>query len=381
MKRTIILLLLAALTPALLAESITFTFANGQVTNDGTYKYYEFDVMAAGSDGGTHLGDTQVYINYNTDAFGTSLKGNSNITVTLGTLVTGGLYNFVVNDNTASRVSIATEYLAPGVPTMANELLTSPTQLLHIKIKIQNDSHNAGLSFHSPLMIGQQYEANNSTKYDPVIATDTDNSPLNPIAVELVSFTATVQGGTVLLEWQTASESDHAGFNVFRRAAASDAYERINDTLIPATGHPTGGASYRFVDPQPLAGVNFYKLQDVSLSGQTSFSAAISITATAVAEKPALPEEFDLRQNYPNPFNPETRIEYQLPSEAAVELGIYNLSGRLIRALVSESQSAGFYTVVWNGRDDGGQAVGSGVYLMRLKVGDYTSTRRITLLR
>lgn len=376
-----ILLLLLALTAAMHAESITFTFANGQVTNDGTYKYYEFDVMAQGAEGNTQVGDLMIYINYNTDAFGTLVKTNLNITVTMGTLVQGALYSSTVNDNTASRVAVATEYLVPATPSMANLLPSTPTQYVHVKLKIQNDSQTAGLSFQQSLMTGQQYLSNNETKYNPVIATDTDNSNLNPIAVELASFTAKAQGGAVLLEWQTASESDHAGFNVFRSAEASGTYERLNESLIPAMGQTTAGATYRFVDLQPFSGVNFYKLQDVSLSGQTSFSAVISITTTAVAEKPALPEDFDLKQNYPNPFNPETRIEYQLPSDAAVELGIYNLSGQLIRSLVSEHKPAGFYAALWNGRDDGGQAVGSGIYLMRLKAGDYTSTRRITLLR
>jgi len=80
----------------------------------------------------------------------------------------------------------------------------------------------------------------------------------------------------------------------------------------------------------------------------------------------ALPDHFNL-QNYPNPFNPETVIQYELPRKGIVKLDIYNLLGRRIRKLVEQEQDCGLYSVVWDGRDEQGASVASGVYIYQLR--------------
>ena len=83
-------------------------------------------------------------------------------------------------------------------------------------------------------------------------------------------------------------------------------------------------------------------------------------------EKTAIPAAFDLKQNYPNPFNPETAIEYHLPESGEVSLVIYDLTGREVRKLVRGLKPAGIHKVLWNGRDESGDAVGSGMYFYRI---------------
>jgi flagellar hook assembly protein FlgD len=78
----------------------------------------------------------------------------------------------------------------------------------------------------------------------------------------------------------------------------------------------------------------------------------------------ALPAEFSVG-NYPNPFNPSTTISYLLAENSSVRLEIYDVAGRKVRSLVDESRSAGYHNVVWNGRDQNGSQVSSGVYLYR----------------
>ncbi len=102
---------------------------------------------------------------------------------------------------------------------------------------------------------------------------------------------------------------------------------------------------------------------------------------TSVPSTELLPEEFTLQQNYPNPFNPETVIRYQLPQESQVKLSIHNLLGQEIRTLVNEKRDAGHYDVIWDGRDNAGQQVASGIYLYRLRAGGFTEVRKLTLLR
>ena len=164
-------------------EGITFTFANGQVTGS-LPKYYEFDVMVAADGEGTRIGDTMVYINYNSAGFGERIADNGKITVSKGTLVQGGSdpfwYYTITNiaDNKNYRVAITNTYNYPGYPEFGNALPTTPTQLIHVKIEINSQSESSGLSFQDSLMNDQQYESDNSTKYDPVTASDMDDSSL-----------------------------------------------------------------------------------------------------------------------------------------------------------------------------------------------------------
>ncbi|MDP7436949.1 MAG: Ig-like domain-containing protein [Candidatus Marinimicrobia bacterium] len=94
-----------------------------------------------------------------------------------------------------------------------------------------------------------------------------------------------------------------------------------------------------------------------------------------------LPSAFNLQQNYPNPFNPVTSINYQLASDTHVTLTVYDIMGQKIRTVVSEDQSAGFRSVVWNGKDNYNNPVSSGVYFYRLHAGNYIQTRKMILMR
>ena len=92
-------------------------------------------------------------------------------------------------------------------------------------------------------------------------------------------------------------------------------------------------------------------------------------------------DQFTLFQNYPNPFNPTTIIRYDLPKYEKVELAIYNTVGQRIVTLVNESQGAGFYAVEWDGMSSSGQEVSGGLYLYRLRGGDYLQSRKMLLMR
>jgi hypothetical protein len=88
-----------------------------------------------------------------------------------------------------------------------------------------------------------------------------------------------------------------------------------------------------------------------------------------------LPEEFVLRQNYPNPFNPVCNIEYALPTDCHVTLTVYNILGQKVEVLVDEYQDAGSKLVKWDGKDERGREVTSGVYFYRIKAGDFAEAK------
>lgn len=94
-----------------------------------------------------------------------------------------------------------------------------------------------------------------------------------------------------------------------------------------------------------------------------------------------LPEKFRLYQNFPNPFNPITSISFTLPVESGVRLEIYNLRGEKVRSLVSGYLNSGHYTEIWNGRDENGRPVPSGVYIYRLISDSRTLSRNMLLLK
>ncbi len=100
---------------------------------------------------------------------------------------------------------------------------------------------------------------------------------------------------------------------------------------------------------------------------------------TAVAE--TAPAAFALKGNFPNPFNPTTTIEFSLGKAAAVRLNVYNTAGQLVRELVNGECAAGNHNAVWDGLDQFGNSVSSGVYLYRLISGGVTETKSMTLLR
>ena len=90
---------------------------------------------------------------------------------------------------------------------------------------------------------------------------------------------------------------------------------------------------------------------------------------------------FFLYQNYPNPFNPETQIHYSLPKKDEVRISIFNVVGRRVRVLVHGMQNAGHHHVVWDGRDDQGRLVSSGVYLCKLEASKMVATRKMVVLK
>jgi hypothetical protein len=93
------------------------------------------------------------------------------------------------------------------------------------------------------------------------------------------------------------------------------------------------------------------------------------------------PSEFVLSQNYPNPFNPTTKIEFTLAKSGFVTLQIYDVLGRKVKTLVSEELSSGYKSVIWDGKNDAGDEVASGVYFYQLKVGDFSEPKKMLLLK
>ena len=148
-------------------------------------------------------------------------------------------------------------------------------------------------------------------------------------------------------------------------------------------GSPTAAVTAS-IDSQTLsAGSETFWVRGRDAAGQWGNASSLTVVvnrASSVAEN-MIPKRFALYGNAPNPFNPLTIIRFDLPRATAARLEIHDVTGRLLRTLIDRKLEPGTRSVVWDGRDDTGHMVGSGVYFYKLEAADYRATRKMTLLK
>lgn len=191
-----------------------------------------------------------------------------------------------------------------------------------------------------------------------------------PVELAYFSGHASERKG-VELDWESTVEVAHAGFNIFRKSASEHDYQQINEQLLKADGTK----KYHYGDRSVAVGETYsYKLEDVSISGEKTLHDPIIIFVNR-------PKDYKLYQNYPNPFNPTTQVEFQLPQQTRMTIKIYNIMGQEVKTLVDEVKGAGYHTLIWNGMDNNGMPVTSGVYYYRMLTGAYSEVKKMVLLR
>ncbi|MBD3257948.1 T9SS type A sorting domain-containing protein, partial [candidate division GN15 bacterium] len=125
-----------------------------------------------------------------------------------------------------------------------------------------------------------------------------------------------------------------------------------------------------------------FTCRGLSLNGEIYlFSGWDGSTDVEIEEDDGLPESYVLSQNYPNPFNPSTTIEFSLPTRSEISLTVHNVLGQVVRSLVTRELPAGRHRLEWDGTDDSGEPVASGVYLYRLQAGDVVEAKKMVLLK
>ena len=358
------------------AQGITFTFENEEITYEDPDYFLEFDIYVEAT-ASSFLGDCQAYIIYNPDAFGTNINDGGGLTVLKGDLVDDSLggtpyYLLQVNDNGAidSVFSIAVQYSAFTPAT----LYTPAQQWAHVKMKILDDTEIAGLKFHYDLMKNVQYMIG-PTNYDPVVTEDSSDVSL-PVQMGGMSATA-VAGEGITVQWETQSEANCLGFHVWRSEESSSGYARITSDLIASQGNGSSLTEYVYTDVNVAPNlIYWYKIEEISTSGESAFFGPISVQGVS-----ALPTSYAMSQNYPNPFNPETAFTIDVPQDGQVTIRVYSLLGQEIRTLLNEPVDAGRYDLSWNGRDNKGFNLPSGMYFLKMNAGTFQQVRKITLIR
>jgi hypothetical protein len=182
-------------------------------------------------------------------------------------------------------------------------------------------------------------------------------------------FDAEPSRGGVDVSWEFSSDETLDNYTLYRRDG--------NATLAKViTSNAVNGTLGSYMDTAVDGAKTYhYELLVRTRDGDEFRSTRASVTLPT--------RELTLYQNQPNPFNPQTSIRYDLPGSVTsrVRLVIVDTAGRRVRTLVDEDQGGGARTVVWNGRDDSGQTVSSGVYFYALEVGKDRLTRKLVLLK
>ena len=190
--------------------------------------------------------------------------------------------------------------------------------------------------------------------------------PNGVVPVELISFTSTVTGNNVILNWSTATELNNNGFEIERSSENTD-WEKIG--FVNGSGSSSEFRSYVYEDNNLNPGIYNYRLKQIDFNGTFEYLNEIQVEISTIFD-------FSLEQNYPNPFNPNTNIRYTVPQTSIVNIKVYNLLGEDVAELLNEVKSSGQYEI--NFESNG---LASGIYLVKMQAGDFTSTIKMTLLK
>ncbi len=188
-------------------------------------------------------------------------------------------------------------------------------------------------------------------------------------ATLLHSFSAALRGSDIRIEWVLSEAGEDIVFYILRASGPSAAFVEI-----ASAGIHRDGPSFSFIDTCCEPGAMYRYRVDVRDGGERKV-----LFETGPISTPAM--ALFLGQNRPNPFNPSTTIDYYLPGTCRVVLEIYTVKGEPVRRLVDGRRTGGSYTAVWDGNDESGRRMGSGVYFCRLRAGKTVLSRKMILLR
>jgi PKD repeat protein len=206
------------------------------------------------------------------------------------------------------------------------------------------------------------------------------------LPIHLSAFTATLETGlAVSLSWTVESETDHLGYNLLR--SETDQLEeaiKINPVLIDEGVNNGSAITYSYSDPEVEDNhIYYYWLESLTLSGVATLAGPVSVTLgdPGTPEIPVPGYSTHLMEAFPNPFNPNTNLRYAITEPGDVHISIYNLKGQLLRSYHNSYPEKGYYQVSWDGRDDHGNIMGSGVYLYKMQFGRYSATKKMILMK
>ena len=221
----------------------------------------------------------------------------------------------------------------------------------------------------------------NQTPYINKIIVYAENGDAS-LPVDLTSFSVSRIDNKNILSWTVQSELENAGFNIYRAKTFTfeqphdSLFIKINGKFIAGRGNASTEKPYTFEDNVDQSGKSvWYILEDISLNGESTKHGPIKLTENI------LPEKFILNQNYPNPFNPTTNIPFSVSQKSYVKLTIFDSKGKQIKLLLNKSMEQGEHLILWDGLDNWGKRVASGVYFYQINTNGFKKTKKMVFLK
>lgn len=290
--------------------------------------------------------------------------------------------------------------LTPNHPLYANQYYLSPqpnnkyevgflakqtqtntgffTMPLEIKIRFTDNTDTTVVAFNNvnnQLFSWLFNKQPNLVTFDPnnnIVLKTATLTQVPPMPVELTSFTASVNGNNVTLNWETATELNNKGFEI-ERALDVNVLDGITEGLQFSTigftkgqGTSTSSKIYSFTDKLSAFGKYVYRLKQIDFNGAFEYSPNVSVSAGVK------PSSYSLMQNYPNPFNPSTIISFEVPKTSKVKLTVYNILGQQVSILADGIFGEGVYQRTFDAA-----GLSSGIYIYELKSDDFQIRKKM----
>lgn len=205
-------------------------------------------------------------------------------------------------------------------------------------------------------------------KTDGTVPTVTTTTQDTPTPICLSNFTAQPQNNGILLSWETASETENSGFILYR--------DDDPITFIEGAGTSSGFHQYSYLDKDVIPGVSYtYILADLSYDNHEVRYNEDAITIAAKASSEMI-GSYIIEHAYPNPFNPYTTVDFTLNEADHIGIMVYNTSGEKVAELFNGNRAAGSYSLKWNAN-----TMMSGVYFLKISIGNNMETQKLLLLK
>ncbi|MCF7824089.1 MAG: T9SS type A sorting domain-containing protein [Candidatus Marinimicrobia bacterium] len=194
----------------------------------------------------------------------------------------------------------------------------------------------------------------------------------NLVPAAPTSLAAWENNDQIYLQWDASIDEDFNFFRVYRSQVEDFATMELISELIETS----------FIDPNVEVGETYYyRVSAVDFNANEGEPSETVTHSVVGIDTRSMPDVFTLENAYPNPFNPITTIRYGLPEASDVLLTIYDVSGREVITLVQQSQPSGWYSISWNGQNQDGTSVGTGIYLAKIQASQYSEVIKMVYLK
>ena len=195
---------------------------------------------------------------------------------------------------------------------------------------------------------------------------------LSIVPVELCLFIENLESNNnVILNWKTLSETNNFGFEI-QRSIDKVKFEKVG--FVIGNGTTSEIRNYIFTDKNINTGTYYYRLKQTDFDGSYEYSQIIEVFI-------GFSDNYCLYQNYPNPFNPITTIKYETPKISDVTIKVFNILGQEIKTFTYKDQLPGSYEIIWDGINNYGTLVSSGIYLYHFQASEFIQVKKMVFLR